>query len=223
MQNTVTGYLQDENIKSLKKYDVPLVVFSHHPLSWFDKTDGVYNSLRYFKISRYIYQNYKPYGTLNDYYLWIKKDLEVYDPSIEINPDFAFNNVKQKLKKFPHLLGIQKNENQKEVIKLKPKRWENNKVIYNLNNPIDGDRTFLKITANNHSDKNLPLNIKYKRSKTTFFELSFTLFANEEAEYIVPLSWIYAWYLQKGDRLFLYAKDTSKIEIKNISIVKIEP
>jgi hypothetical protein len=221
MQNTVTGYLQDENIKMLQNYNVPIVVFSHKPTTWLDKTDGVFNTLRYFKISRYIYQNYKPYGTLNNYYLWIKKGLEIKDASIDLNADFAFNEVKQKLKKFPHLLGLQKYESQKEVLKLKPKGWKNNKMVYSIDEPLESDQTFLKLTVNSKSSNSLPLYIKYKRGKSTFFELSFTLFANEEAEYIVPLSWIYTWYLQKGNRLLLYSKDTSKIEIKSISIVKI--
>lgn len=222
MQNTITSYLQEENIKTLNKLDVPIVVFSHNPLNWFDNTDLVLNTLRYNKISSYIYQNYIPLGTVGNYYLWIKKGISMprETETIDFDSDFAYSVVKQDLKKLPHLPGFKKWGKQSLIYEWDNKEWQKNRIVLKLDSVIHGDQISLKISINNHSGNNIPLYIKYKTGNTEYFALKFTLFANENSEYIVPLSWIYAWYVQKGNRLILYSKGASELDVKHISIIK---
>ena len=85
---------------------------------------------------------------------------------------------------------------------------------------IDGDQTALKLSVDNHNNKNVPLHLKYMAGNKVYFEIKFTLFANENDEYVVPLSWIYSWYLQKGKRLIISTKKISEIQINNVSIIK---
>jgi hypothetical protein len=73
MQNTVDEYLQNQLIQSLKKHSTPLVIYSSYPSSWFDATDGILNTVRYYKISEYIFENYKPLGILNNHSVFGKK------------------------------------------------------------------------------------------------------------------------------------------------------
>lgn len=78
LQNTVTDFLQKENIEGLKNYDVPVVVFSHFPEhAWFDNIDGVPNTVRFATLAHHIYDQYEPHGIYNGYYIWSKKSLNL--------------------------------------------------------------------------------------------------------------------------------------------------
>ncbi len=74
LQNTVTPGLQATNLKELKNYDIPLVVFSHTPETVYDNTDYVPNKLRYYKITEYLYKNYEPFAQIGAYRIWKKKN-----------------------------------------------------------------------------------------------------------------------------------------------------
>ncbi len=73
LQNTVDDYLQLQLIDTYQSMDLPVVIFSHYPFSWFDKTDGVPNTLRYYLIAEYIFSNYKPFAIINRKSIWTKK------------------------------------------------------------------------------------------------------------------------------------------------------
>ena len=73
LQNTVDDHLQLALIKAYQSADLPIAVFSHYPRKWFDKTDGIPNTLRYYLIAEYIFLNYEPYSVINGKSIWIKK------------------------------------------------------------------------------------------------------------------------------------------------------
>lgn len=74
MQNTIDGFLQEENIRQLSNYKIPYVVFSREPESFFDNMDGIQNPIRHYRITDYIYQNYLPYKIIGGFQIWISKD-----------------------------------------------------------------------------------------------------------------------------------------------------
>ena len=70
-------YLQNRFIEDLKKFDIPAAIFSNVPLNFWDNLDGIPNTLRHYRISEYIYRNYKPAYVINDHSVWVKKNLQL--------------------------------------------------------------------------------------------------------------------------------------------------
>lgn len=65
LQNTIDVFLQEQLLNSIKKEDVPIVIFSDYPPSWLDATDGILNTIRYDRIADFIFENYKPIGIID--------------------------------------------------------------------------------------------------------------------------------------------------------------
>jgi hypothetical protein len=73
LQNTIDDYLQRELIAAYKKNDLPFVVYSSYPPNWYDMTDGVLNTVRYYLVAEYIFEHYQPIGVLNNKSVFGKK------------------------------------------------------------------------------------------------------------------------------------------------------
>lgn len=187
MQNTVTEFLQEENINNLKKYDVPVVVFSHLPEIWWDNTDGVPNTIRYSKISNFIFQNYKPYNNINGYYIWIRNDTKIISPSgtvPEIKP------LVYKLKFYPYALG-----KQKQIKDLYCKGVELTFDAKNISIDVIDKRidNFLELDLTNKTIWPLEFTLEYG-NKTNGGSYSFLVRPEVENEkYVIPLSCQYNW------------------------------
>ncbi len=73
-QNMVTASIQERNIPLLESMNLPVTVFSSWPAhEFFDRTDGVENTLRYYRLAAYIFENYEPLGVVSEKYLWLEK------------------------------------------------------------------------------------------------------------------------------------------------------
>jgi hypothetical protein len=68
-------YLQKRFIEDLKKYDVPVLVFSNAPGNFWDNLDGIPNAMRHYLIADYLYKNYSPSFIIGDHSVWTKNDL----------------------------------------------------------------------------------------------------------------------------------------------------
>ena len=77
-------YLQKRFIDDLKNYNIPVTVFSNAPLTFWDYLDGIPNTLRHYRISEYIYRNYKPAYLINNHSIWLKKNLKIDDHEKEL-------------------------------------------------------------------------------------------------------------------------------------------
>ncbi len=71
-----TENLQGKAVEQLRQKQVPYVVFRRDPLSWYDNTDDILNTLRFYKISEYLYRNYEPYIKADQFFVWKRKRLE---------------------------------------------------------------------------------------------------------------------------------------------------
>jgi len=69
--------MQEDLLKGLNEYDIPVLIFSNVPTNFWDYLDGIPNTLRHYRISEYIYNNYKPYGILDMHSVWIKKNINL--------------------------------------------------------------------------------------------------------------------------------------------------
>lgn len=77
LQNSVDDYLVLQHLSQVDTADVPVVVFNHYPLDFFEATDGVPNTMRQYLMAEYIYKNYKPYGLLGRNSVWVSKSLDL--------------------------------------------------------------------------------------------------------------------------------------------------
>jgi len=89
LQNTVDDYLQIQQINQLKKDQIPVVVFANEPENWFDQTDGVPNTLRYYLLAEYIFQHYEPYSIIGKHSIWLRKNRKLRHtfPPIRLQAD----------------------------------------------------------------------------------------------------------------------------------------
>lgn len=56
-----------------KNKNLPYVIFKQG--NWWDTVDGVPNEIRSYRIAEFIYNNYKPYIKIDNYEVWIDKDI----------------------------------------------------------------------------------------------------------------------------------------------------
>lgn len=84
LQNTIDDKTQLHLINQLNTAKHPLVVYAHSPRNWFDRTDEVENTVRYYLLSEFIHQNYEPLGVVQGYSIWKAK-----------NSGIAVNNLAQ--------------------------------------------------------------------------------------------------------------------------------
>lgn len=70
LQNTVGDYLQFKQIETLKESNVPILVYQNEPLTFWDRTDNVDNTLRYYLIAEYLFRNYKPDSVIGTKWVW---------------------------------------------------------------------------------------------------------------------------------------------------------
>ncbi len=127
LQNTVDGFLQEKNLNLLRQKSLPYVVFNHVPRGFFDVSDGIPNEVRYYRITEFIYKNYKPFKTIGSFAVWIKKTKKVQSElnlSNEIDrwylgriPYFWKAEKQQKGFKFSRTVSCKKEKNQLTNIK----------------------------------------------------------------------------------------------------------
>jgi len=104
LQNSVDDYSQIHLLNTLNPKDVPVVIFSSYPASWFDVTDGIPNSMRYYLVAEYIYQNYEPYAIMSDKRIWIAKDFEIKKEYLEVKDTVSNVPVEYNYKKSAHYI-----------------------------------------------------------------------------------------------------------------------
>ena len=110
-QNTLSlqnDYLQENFLKGLKKYDVPFVVYSNFPESYWDHVDDVPNALRHYKVAEYIFQHYTPFVIVQNHCIWKKNsDADSNNPTDTLLLNFGKTQLK--LDSLNKIFTLQKN------------------------------------------------------------------------------------------------------------------
>jgi hypothetical protein len=203
MQNTVTDFLQEQNINRLTKYNIPVVVFSHIPQNWWDNTDGVPNTIRYYKISQYIFKHYKPIGNINNYYIWIKKDIDKISTKQQKEPDNK--PLKYDLRYYAYILGKTTDLSNTDSIKV---LLNNNKIeLDTIHNRINN---YLLLNITNNATTYKELSIKYGETKN-YNEFIFRTKHNSNTNYIIPISSQYKWVLNNYNTIEITQADSTTV------------
>lgn len=188
LQNLPLPKQQEMHLKELADYDIPLVIYSKLPPSWWDMTDGIPNTLRYHDISNHIHKHYEPWGEIDGFWIWRRKgysntNLEAYIHTVEI----PFIN--QDLKNYPALLANHI---------LKDKAPDNESLIIQILNP---EKATHKLTLQVFNFNKHLASIVF-RTKIT------------QSEYAFPLTLNYPFYRIGFDKLKVMDEAGNPVEFK---------
>lgn len=204
MQNTTTPYLQTANLHTLSHYQLPIVVFAHTPPNWFDNTDGVPNTIRYNKIAAYIYHNYRPIGAVNNYYIWLKKGLQLKDTSL-LRPYTAAAPSYQ-LQQYAYALAQQMLlPQQASQYHSVPLQADGNSLHYHSLPSHYNNVLWLKLQSHS-SAPTAKVSLSYGQGASAG-SFSFVLQASKQQSshyYAIPLSTQYNWIQNTNKQLYLH-------------------
>ena len=148
-------YLQERLIEDLKNYDLPVCVFSNIPQTYWDNLDGIPNTVRHYKISEYIYRNYKPWIIVSNHSIWVKKDFNGTEekPSVTVSTaEMIRNNITQ-TENNTFLTGA-----------------ETGRLTHTFNSPLRYEGKKISYSVSFDSPRNCEIISGYKSSKGNFNE-----------------------------------------------------
>lgn len=76
LQNSIDEKLQWKHLDRVDPSEVPVVIRSNAPPSWWDRTDGVPNAMRYFWIAEFVHAHYEAFGILDGHSIWVRKGFD---------------------------------------------------------------------------------------------------------------------------------------------------
>jgi hypothetical protein len=193
LQNTIDDYLQIEQLKQLKKHQVPLVIFSNYPKNWFDATDGVPSEMRQYMLASYIFKKYKPLGIVGKRSIWGLKarhwKLQTLEQDSLIEKSAVFHYKKAAHVQYHHF------KNQQAVLQL----VENGKNVHQTADLFHIPKTLTKETGvfiqlqTKHPIDNQQVTVQLLKDSLIVGEVKFTEIKDEKG-YLVPLSNQYLWH-----------------------------
>ncbi|MEI6124812.1 MAG: hypothetical protein WCQ95_14430 [Bacteroidota bacterium] len=225
LQNTPDEYLQKENLKKLSGMDVPVVVYANVPKTWFDFTDGVENSARYFLVAEHIYQNYHPFILISKHTIWIKNGLNLNQgnyqaDTISIKPQLTA------LRKLAYLEGIRA-ANYNLPLQYS---WKNSDISkfnnhYEIAMPASIDKTsgnYLEFELENTSGQEMNGTLILQKDSINVGSFHFVVMnKTKAAKYRIRISTQYAWYAKQPNRLvFIFDNEAFLPEISSIRLLK---
>ena len=224
MQNTVDEYLQTENLKKLQKTDVPVVVYSNVPKTWFDCTDGVENSLRYDLIAEHIFLNYHPFILLSKHSIWLKNGLNL--PLGTYQADTL--SGKPQLTELNKLAWL---EGQRAARYDLPAwySWNDSDIHtsgkhFELILPRIVLANYFEFVLTNHCNAETKATLVLYTDSTRVGAFRFTVMNKPDAQkYRIRLSTQYAWFAKHPNRIELSFDDESCVpEIRSAKLLKAE-
>jgi len=228
MQNTVTEFLQVQNLKYLQQFDVPVTVFSHYPRTWFDHTDGVPNTIRYNLIANYVYKHYEPYRLIDDYYVWKKPSLNSLKPKGQmVDSAIKFGMQEFNLKQYPYVLGNYHQLSKPEVLQI----WEMekgqeqeriNSYKFDLKADFNPYLNYLKIEVRTvQGSKPLKANLSYYEGNQKLGSYNFKILKEGGVrEYCIPLSNQYNWLARDANRISVDLESSDKVKLERFSLIR---
>jgi hypothetical protein len=222
LQNTVTDYLQQENIQLLEQIKPPVTLFSWVPSTWWDAPDGVPNPLRYTYLTNYIYANYKPYTTLNRHSVWLRKDIALNNtkaPAVDSAETFAIRTYS--LKKLAYLLGKGKQGTSTLI-----QTWERQAAMTAhtaITNSISRNKIVMleAIITNPHPEPvKMVFNYSEKGNVKGAYDFEVTA-GTQQAKYVIPISSQYNWHAFQPDKISSNILELPGIQIENLKLVYI--
>ncbi len=175
-------YLQKRFLEDLHDYDIPVVVYSTVPETFWDNLDGIPNTLRHYRISEYIFKNYTPAYIINNHSVWLDRKLGAQKSDKEIQSVQFSNMIRNDLtENDQHQLFAVKENGWLGYVFNSPLRYNGHKIYMTAEVISSGDSQIefsYASSANNIKDsKHTVLNLH--EGKNTLFIMA-TPAANEK-------------------------------------------
>lgn len=188
LQNTVDDFMQYSLINSIDLKEVPVVVFSNDPPNWFDMTDGIKNTVRYYLIAEFIYKNYLPYKSISQKSIWVSRDL-IKNLTVSDYKFIPYEALDLKLLPFYNAKYVLENQTKAPIKKIEAytlpqKDTLKLKVSQNL---LLQDNVYIAFKFKGHSEKQFNFDIK-SESGTYKLNIAFNRLNSELQTYMVRLS-----------------------------------
>jgi hypothetical protein len=208
LQNTIDDYLQIEQLKQLKKQQVPLVVFSNYPKNWFDATDGVPSEMRHYMLASYIFKKYKPLGIVGKRSIWGLKSrqwkLQILEQDSLIEKSAIFDYKKAAHVQYHHF------KNQQAVLQLVENGKKSNQTadLFHIPKTLTKETgVFIQLQTNYPID-NQQVTVQLLKDSLIVGEVKFTEIKDEKG-YLVPLSNQHLWHHLQPNFIRILPENTS--------------
>ncbi len=214
--------LQEKMIQELKIYDIPFVIFSSYPTTWWDKTDGIDNSVRYYKVAEFIYRNYKPYSIINNHFIWKRIDFEIINDSYN-QQNIPVSNNFVKLKKLPFVWANydDKIKGAELIQELKKQEDENNIFNFDFSENFDkSSGNFLEFSLKRINKKADKCTVEILSDSISHGKFVFdVLNENSEEKYILRPSNQYYWYSKPVNKIKITFKESNSV-VEKVKLLK---
>ncbi len=221
-------YLQKRFLADLKNYDIPVVVFSNQPKGFWDGLDGIPNTMRHYRITEYIYRNYKPAYIINNRRIWVRKNFAVSaNEAAFISADTIADSAESCfIKWIPYVWGTYDSNikniaasGEQSILSGQNILKANTESTYTFTPVLNreyGNYILLHARVISGKETDLALNYGDESGRNGSFNLNLkgdTLFH----DYLIRISTQYNWYSKNNSWLSLYTAsndvDISKAEI----------
>ncbi|MDA3911685.1 MAG: hypothetical protein PF448_10045 [Bacteroidales bacterium] len=212
--------IQEIEIENLKSHNVPFVIFSHIPETYWDKTDGIHNALRFYKISEYLYRNYSPYKLVGNYAIWKANN---YQAETDLS-HYSVDTISEKprifeMKKLPLIWAKYDTKFSSNNVEKSLLRTGAGKEI-RFDATIDKSQgNYILINIENPKKIQGKAKLRYFETWEQFGEFSFDISQESiNAQYLIRISSQWNWYNKSINRIVIVNPEST--EVKQISILK---
>ncbi|MEZ4937821.1 MAG: hypothetical protein R2799_09540 [Crocinitomicaceae bacterium] len=226
LQNTVDDFLQLKQIGQLKNEKVPLLIYSNEPANFWDRTDDVDNSLRYYLLAEYFFQNYQPDTIVDNKWVWKENQNMRFRNKIDFKAIRHLNYGKSAaiwsefLNGREDLLGeeylmVPKIDDQgiHYILEMDPQLQRQTKAAF-LSFEFD-------LSSEIYPEENIEWEVRLMHENTIIGSAQFKMFEKRE-RYIIRLSNFYNWYHVTVDSIELITKPEhlGRMQLKSVKIIK---
>lgn len=192
--------------------ELPLIIFKQ-PNKFANNIDGVPNEIRSYRIYEFIYQNYRPMGYVNGFFIWGKndynlEDLENFVPIEYFKQDFDLKMLPYIWATYDIYNAIDKTEII-EVLANGLNILKDNSVMLSIKPTFDktsGNYLDFRINANAPGK----LKISYGHISPSIVTLDY-LGTGKEESYLIRISSQWAWISQKVDSINIESSSDIKV------------
>ena len=222
IQNVVTDKQQKYMLKELQKADIPYFVSNNVPLNWFDATDSVPNYLRYYRISEYLFCNYRPWRIIGNHSVWIRENINeppVNHPvdSIALIPQIYY------LKHLPYIWAKFENNKNLKLIKtfsgtLLTVHNESHYTVFIDSTFASPHGNFVDIETSSNGNTEKEYILDFGCNWEIYGEFHFIIKNSQPSEkYRIRVSTQYKWYNSRVNFVRIRPASDGKTEITKIN------
>ena len=209
--------LQVSSVKRLKEFNVPFIVYGHVPESWWDKTDGLYNSVRFYRVAEHIFRNYVPYKNIGGFEVWKEKGRIVKNEYPEYS-NVNFKSPTFNVGKLPYVWANYDTYELpiKPILLFENTTAENN--VFNVEPYVNKDYgNYVDLIISNKGQNELKSRLNYYAGAKLLGSFEFDILSRQQTErYRFRISSQYNWYNNLVTRIEIETSGESVVDVLRV-------